>query len=244
MTYANRRRHLTLIDVLLLTISIAVIIGCLRGVFGDAKAQSQKSTCIGNLKLLGQALQAYAQDFDNTLPVCSYREPAKHANGWGLHWPDDPKSACMSWADALLPYVKDRSVFACPQRPDLPLNIGFGNPTATLSYSMNALFNTLKSNRLSDVTNPSAKILLCESTLGIGQMEPFLLNDIDKAGKKHIMPNFLFADWHVAALSVKDTIYPIVMWNPNDKYPLAIPVGKVTCLNDKDLQVYLATLLK
>ena len=44
-------------------------------VFAQARAKARQSTCVSNLRQLGVAIMAYAQDYDGTLPLASYPGP-------------------------------------------------------------------------------------------------------------------------------------------------------------------------
>jgi prepilin-type N-terminal cleavage/methylation domain-containing protein/prepilin-type processing-associated H-X9-DG protein len=103
----------TLIELLVVIAIIAILAAILFPVFAQAREQARTSSCLSNMKQLGTALMMYGQDYDETLPSWPFDSKAT-----GMF--RDPRFKVWSyglWVDALMPYVKNTGVFACPSGP-------------------------------------------------------------------------------------------------------------------------------
>ncbi|MBM3458754.1 MAG: DUF1559 domain-containing protein, partial [Armatimonadetes bacterium] len=110
------RRAFTLIELLVVIAIIAILAAILFPVFAQARATARKTQCLSNLKQIGLAILAYAQDYDETLPPANYFLPGN---------PDN-----TTWQFLVDPYVKSNfpanvslsanqrlSVYVCPDFP-------------------------------------------------------------------------------------------------------------------------------
>jgi prepilin-type N-terminal cleavage/methylation domain-containing protein/prepilin-type processing-associated H-X9-DG protein len=116
------RRGFTLIELLVVIAIIAILAAILFPVFAQARDQARQTTCLSNMKQLGTALMMYGQDYDETLPAWPFKGGAG-----GLF--NDPRFKIWSystWVDALMPYTKNKDVFACPNGPKSGANFVFG----------------------------------------------------------------------------------------------------------------------
>jgi prepilin-type N-terminal cleavage/methylation domain-containing protein/prepilin-type processing-associated H-X9-DG protein len=108
-----RKRGFTLIELLVVIAIIAILAAILFPVFAQARDSARQSTCLNNGKQLGTALMMYAQDYDENLPSWPFagandiRRSRIFTSGWGY----------STWVPALMPYVKNQGVFACPNGP-------------------------------------------------------------------------------------------------------------------------------
>ena len=109
----HRRHGFTLIELLVVIAIIAILAAILFPVFAQARDQARQTTCLSNLKQLGTGLMMYAQDHDETLPSW----PFTGKNSVISTNPRFPDWGYSLWADAVMPYVKNRGVFACPNGP-------------------------------------------------------------------------------------------------------------------------------
>src|SRR3954467_3062126 len=82
----------TLIELLVVIAIIAILASILFPVFARAREKARQTTCISNLKQIGFAMTAYAQDYDEHWPA---------ADWWG-------------YKTATTPYVKSNLVYRCP----------------------------------------------------------------------------------------------------------------------------------
>ncbi|RYG71697.1 DUF1559 domain-containing protein [bacterium] len=90
----------TLIELLVVIAIIAILAAILFPVFGRARENARRSSCMSNLKQLGLGTMQYTQDYDEYLPDATYG-PASAIT--------DPK-----WMDVIFPYVKSEQIFTCP----------------------------------------------------------------------------------------------------------------------------------
>jgi prepilin-type N-terminal cleavage/methylation domain-containing protein/prepilin-type processing-associated H-X9-DG protein len=63
------KRGFTLIELLVVIAIIAILAAILFPVFAQARAKARQAACFSNLRQLGLAILAYAQDYDEQLPI-------------------------------------------------------------------------------------------------------------------------------------------------------------------------------
>ncbi|NSW55064.1 MAG: DUF1559 domain-containing protein [Armatimonadetes bacterium] len=95
------RRGFTLIELLVVIAIIAILAAILFPVFARAREKARQASCSSNLKQIGLAMMMYCQDYDEK--YCSVYDDG---NGY--------PAGRIIWADKILPYVKNRQIFACP----------------------------------------------------------------------------------------------------------------------------------
>ncbi len=92
------RRNFTIIELLVVIAVIAIIAGLLFPLLGKMKEKGRKASCIGQLRQLGVAVNVYAGNNEDRLPVC-----IRIGDG-----PDDPYSI-SNVLD-----VSSKQIFHCP----------------------------------------------------------------------------------------------------------------------------------
>jgi prepilin-type N-terminal cleavage/methylation domain-containing protein/prepilin-type processing-associated H-X9-DG protein len=99
-----RRRHpaFTLIELLVVIAIIAILAAILFPVFARAREKARQTSCLTNLKNQGLAVQMYAGDYDEVLPL-GYDEFLIKA-----------RDEQAFWVGKIAPYVKNHQVFDCP----------------------------------------------------------------------------------------------------------------------------------
>ncbi|MCX6362371.1 MAG: DUF1559 domain-containing protein [Armatimonadetes bacterium] len=97
----KNRRGFTLIELLVVIAIIAILAAILFPVFARARAMARKTSCLSNLKNINMGMQMYTQDYDERFPFWNWGNRAA-----------TPSSTF--WAPAIMPYVKNTSVFQCP----------------------------------------------------------------------------------------------------------------------------------
>jgi len=106
----GNRSAFTLIELLIVIAIIAILSAILFPVFAQAREKARQATCVSNLKQFTLAILQYAQDADECMPMAINAKlqigpgivalnPALHE--WGVH-------------DEVMPYIKNRDVFKCP----------------------------------------------------------------------------------------------------------------------------------
>jgi prepilin-type N-terminal cleavage/methylation domain-containing protein/prepilin-type processing-associated H-X9-DG protein len=85
----------TLIELLVVIAIIAILAAILFPVFAQAREKARQATCLSNCRQIGLAVQMYAQDWDETLPL-------------------DSHSGEAGWLNSLQAYSKSRLLNRCP----------------------------------------------------------------------------------------------------------------------------------
>jgi prepilin-type N-terminal cleavage/methylation domain-containing protein/prepilin-type processing-associated H-X9-DG protein len=121
-------RGFTLTEMLVVIAVIAILTAILLPVFSTVREKARQNACLGNLRQIGTALTAYAQDYDDVNVL-------SHDCGLSLR-----VGAPVLFAHLLLPYTRSTIVYACGSHPPVPT---FGNPNAgvpniQVSYAINA----------------------------------------------------------------------------------------------------------
>ncbi|MFN4180937.1 MAG: DUF1559 domain-containing protein [Armatimonadota bacterium] len=127
------RHGFTLTEMLTVIAIMAILMALLFPVFSTVREKARQNSCLTNLKQVGTALTAYAQDYDdvNVLSILRWIET-------------DPNPICVEqgiYAHLLLPYTRSTIVFACgshPRVPSIPSNPTAGVPSLQISYAINA----------------------------------------------------------------------------------------------------------
>src|SRR5437667_9431662 len=94
---AGRYGGFTLIELLVVIAVIAILAAILFPVFAQARASARAASCLSNVRQIGLADNMYLQDYDDTFPIIRGK-----ANGY------------TDFYMAMMPYMKNMSVFYCP----------------------------------------------------------------------------------------------------------------------------------
>ncbi|HVT14330.1 MAG TPA: prepilin-type N-terminal cleavage/methylation domain-containing protein [Fimbriimonadaceae bacterium] len=109
------RRAFTLIELLVVIAIIAILAALLFPVFARAKAAAKQTSCISNLRQIGDAIVMYMNDYDDIFPHAVDASDKWAPQIWDA-FPDFqaqiPHMPLMS--EALQPYIKNHEVFHCP----------------------------------------------------------------------------------------------------------------------------------
>lgn len=93
----------TLVEMLVVIGIIAVLAAILFPVYNSARAKARETSCLSNLKQIGTAVEAYAQDTGGFLPLANNR-PGEQG-GYGM-------------ATVLKSYTQSTEIFRCPADAD------------------------------------------------------------------------------------------------------------------------------
>jgi len=99
MRIQKKRQGFTLIELLVVIAIIAILASILFPVFSRAREKAREANCKSNLRQIGLAIQMYASDWDDLLPLANSRPSSSGPPGI---------------VDVLGPYTKNRQVFRCP----------------------------------------------------------------------------------------------------------------------------------
>jgi len=121
------RRAFTLIELLVVIAIIAILAAILFPVFGRARENARRTSCLSNMKQIALGVKQYTQDYDERFP------PGTVGSSAGNTPP--PAGEFYGWADMLAEsYIKNQQIFQCPSEPN----------------------STTDAWRISDQVNPSA----------------------------------------------------------------------------------------
>lgn len=177
--HTNKRVGFTLIELLVVIAIIAILAAILFPVFAQAREKARQTTCLSNEKQLGLGFMQYAQDYDETMPICSI-------SGGTV-------PVINSWDQLIQPYAGVRvaaqannpvppTIFACPsdtiQRQfgaafkydtrsyamtSLTVNGGTTNTAGSVGGTITVNGNTVRTGRpLSDFRAPADTLLFAE----------------------------------------------------------------------------------
>ena len=103
------KRAFTLIELLVVIAIIAILAAILFPVFAQAKEAAKRTSCLSNVKQEGLGMALYVGDSDDVTPTIL---GARHGN----------TSYEIDWYVQLAPYVKNQTLFLCPDRSEWTLD--------------------------------------------------------------------------------------------------------------------------
>src|SRR5882762_239270 len=130
-----RSRGFTLLELLAVIATIAILAALLLPVLTKAKIKAQQTTCLSNLRQLGFAWQMYSEEHSGRL-VQSF--PTNNPNAWvqgDMTRAAEAHNLNLLRQGELYPYNRDVGIYHCPADNGVVIN---GTTLATVrSYSMN-----------------------------------------------------------------------------------------------------------
>ena len=136
-TGEEMKKGFTLIELLVVIAIIAILAAIIFPVFAKAREKARQASCLSNVTQITLAILLYAQDYDERLPQLK--------QGWPTTY----------WPERCWPYVKNIQVFVCPSNDRAPL---------IPSYGMSKHLSL--GNRLGEIENPSATLLIADGWRG------------------------------------------------------------------------------
>lgn len=131
--HSRLAKAFTLIELLVVIAIIAILAAILFPVFAQAREKARQTSCASNEKQIGLAILAYAQDYDETLPLASYMDPTNTSPTPWMHIVDAyvkggyPQKASDSGN-------KKFSIYVCPS-----FNAALIGDRPSHSYAVNRL---------------------------------------------------------------------------------------------------------
>jgi len=209
-TGSPMRFGFTLVELLVVIAIIAVLMGILLPALGRARQQARKIACLGNMRQMGIALQAY-------LPDNAYRLPPSSCN---LSNPN------QYWLRLLCQYTGENLLLRCPAdlaKGFIDWNIPLDKQPGDLrwsSFALNSLldprcpYNRGRYNNTMNVRRPGYCIYVSESPsswTNYDHVHPENWGSIDEAKgqvawDRHLKTsNYLFVDGHAENLTIEQT---------------------------------------
>lgn len=192
------RTGFTLIELLVVIAIISILAGILFPVFGRARENARRSSCLSNLKQLGLGFQQYVNDFDGKFPGAGQYQ--RWANG--AHWVSGVNGQSLTQTNgdyiagrtvdvqngAIYSYVKNPQVYICPSNQEGRQKLA--------TYTMNC---AVAGAQESVITESSSVVLLDDE--GVNNDGYFWaednVNSTDRLTKIHNGGgNLLFTDGH------------------------------------------------
>lgn len=99
----DKKHGFTLIELLVVIAIIAILAAILFPVFAKAREKARQTQCLSNLKQLGNAIEMYKQDYDESFPG-AYIYRGAFGDISQLYW----------WTTNLQPYLKNLGILVCP----------------------------------------------------------------------------------------------------------------------------------
>jgi prepilin-type N-terminal cleavage/methylation domain-containing protein/prepilin-type processing-associated H-X9-DG protein len=184
----TKRIGFTLIELLVVIAIIAILAAILFPVFAKAREKARQSSCLSNVRQMGTAFMAYAQDFDERLPATVMWDPAW--NG-------------VSWPAAISPYIKNTQIFKCPSGPSVqstaatvPLADGWWTGWGT-TYQVHYLMTTgVGKVSLGQLTVPAETVLVSDGNWADGDGAAGLSSRVGLALRHNEGVNTAYCDGH------------------------------------------------
>jgi prepilin-type N-terminal cleavage/methylation domain-containing protein/prepilin-type processing-associated H-X9-DG protein len=124
MLNQKKPRAFTLIELLVVIAIIAILAAILFPVFAQAREKAMSTSCLSNNKQVSLAILMYVQDYDETFPMGVWYPAGEPSGGWppDTQFPANEygqtlQLVAFGWEHAVLPYIKNGSVFLCPSSP-------------------------------------------------------------------------------------------------------------------------------
>ena len=173
----RRASGFTLIELLVVIAIIAILAAILFPVFAKAREKARQASCLSNMKQVGLAFVAYAQDYDGMLPDIIM---GRDLSGATAVFPP-----CRGWPEIITPYCKNTQIFRCPScnySTGLTTQ-GYGAVREVLGYAGSLGYiaaewapygNTDQpgyGQSLDGMTEPASIIMICDATYWVCQRE-------------------------------------------------------------------------
>ena len=118
MRTSKRNAAFTLVELLVVIGIIALLIAILMPALSRAREASQKTVCLSNLRQLGTAMQLYATEFKDVVPI-GYMDQKQFS--YVVHWNhsgSNPPKASQMGLIAVAGFAKEPRAFYCPMEND------------------------------------------------------------------------------------------------------------------------------
>lgn len=146
-----RRPAFTLIELLVVIGIIAVLAGIIFPVFASVRGKARQTSCLSNLRQLGQATLMYAQDYEERFPYGG--DPSDTATSSWDDWQGGKYREAVHQLkllpDVMTAYVKEKRLWQCPADNGFEMGGAFediplaAQPTCFRAFGMSYAYITL-----------------------------------------------------------------------------------------------------
>ncbi len=151
------RRGFTLIELLVVISIITTMAAILLPTFTQARSSAQRTTCLSQLRQLGQAWALYASDSDDNV-VPSYYPSASSEVAWDFTDGSQP--------GLLFPYCKENRLWRCPSFKGRTWGRLYTGYSYNASYVGGDYWANKSPASLSAIANPSGTALFADGGYG------------------------------------------------------------------------------
>ncbi len=156
------RKGFTLIELLVVIAIIAILAAILFPVFGRARENARRASCVSNTKQIALGFIQYYQDYDERFPL------NKGTDADGAHWANG----------SLQPYLKSKQILRCPSDSSPEWNVatslaGASGYKRVTSYGLNGML--MLNTDIESITDPTAK---ATALAALGGMAPHVAHHL------------------------------------------------------------------
>ncbi|MBW3622412.1 MAG: DUF1559 domain-containing protein [Armatimonadetes bacterium] len=215
---ARNRRGFTLIELLVVIAIIAILAAILFPVFAKARERARMTSCANNMKQIGIGMKTYMTDWDDNYPMNRYADSSHRVGGCGSL--DGSKN---TWKTSLQPTLSSVDVYRCPSNERGDRMDDTGRYPISYAYNGGPFWEfrpgcDYSAVNEADIPDPVGTIMILESKAGNPDIGPWILDDGPASLQDNWFNthqgtmNWIFADTHVKAMKMGQTMVPKEMW--------------------------------
>ena len=208
----SRKRGFTLIELLVVIAIIGILAAMLFPVFARAREAARRAVCLNNIKQMSLGMLMYLNDYDEMFPSRVTDDPTATGTASKAEW----ANPWQRWFIKVDPYIKNRSVYACPSAKLVEIARGVDGIIA--DYDTDCLGNDIRAGNIpftcdwigTEVSIGYNHELDSKRLAAVARTSDYVLcGDCTNPFRPHLS-NFAFNDNCCGACMCPDTwVYPI-----------------------------------